>query len=68
MRFADSKEIVANETVEPIDDQYWIYLRQNYERVKFLSLSGDHRHYCPDWDFMAIDELSPEFECCLCYK
>jgi len=26
-RFADSKEIVANEDVEPIDTQYQIYLR-----------------------------------------
>ncbi|MAD98767.1 MAG: hypothetical protein CMB99_15695 [Flavobacteriaceae bacterium] len=23
-------------------------------------------HLCPDWDYMAIHEDSPEFECCLC--
>ena len=24
-------------------------------------------HSCPDWDYMVIDEDSPEFESCLCY-
>ncbi len=26
------------------------------------------KHYCPDWDFMEIDNTNPEFECCLCFK
>ncbi len=26
------------------------------------------KHSCPDWDYMVIDEDSPEFDCCLCYK
>lgn len=25
-------------------------------------------HLCPDWDFMAIHEQSPEFETCTCDK
>lgn len=25
------------------------------------------RHYCPDWDYMLIDEGDPEFESCLCF-
>ena len=25
-------------------------------------------HYCWDWDGMLIDKLSPEYECCLCFK
>ena len=25
-------------------------------------------HFCPEWDFLAIHEDSPEFEACLCYK
>lgn len=25
-------------------------------------------HLCPDWDYMAIHEGSPEFECCTCDK
>lgn len=30
----------------------------------------DHEelHRCPDWDYMAIHEGSPEFECCTCDK
>lgn len=26
----------------------------------------DKVHFCPEWDFMAIHEESPEFEACLC--
>ena len=65
-RFADSKEIVANEDVDPIDVQYQIYRRQNYERIVFLNLTGTCKHYCPEWDFMAIDETCPEFDSCTC--
>jgi len=25
-------------------------------------------HFCPEWDFMAIHEESPEFQACLCYS
>ena len=25
------------------------------------------KHSCPNWDYMVIDEDSPEFESCLCY-
>jgi hypothetical protein len=25
------------------------------------------KHSCPEWDYMVIDEDSPEFEACLCY-
>lgn len=25
------------------------------------------RHYCPDWDYLFIDETYPEFQSCLCY-
>ena len=24
-------------------------------------------HLCPDWDYMAIHDRSPEFEACSCY-
>ena len=26
------------------------------------------KHSCPEWDYMVIDEDSPEFEACLCYE
>ena len=25
-------------------------------------------HYCPDWDYMVIHSLSPEFQACTCDK
>lgn len=34
---------------------------QVYER-----LTGVKKHFCPDWDYMAIDENCPEFEACTC--
>jgi len=31
-------------------------------------LTGKMGHWCPDWDYMPIDETCPEFECCTCPK
>lgn len=25
-------------------------------------------HFCPDWDFLPIDSMSPEYEGCTCYR
>lgn len=38
------------------------------EEIEFHKLKGKYRHYCADWDFMAIDETCPEFESCRCRK
>ena len=38
------------------------------ELARFLGCAGKYAHFCPDWDFMAIDETCPEFEVCLCYN
>lgn len=37
------------------------------EIEEYRKLTGEKKHYCPDWDFMAIDENSPEFEACTCF-
>lgn len=29
-------------------------------------LTGTKRHYCPDWDYLPIDETCFEFEACFC--
>ena len=29
-------------------------------------LQGKYSHWCPDWDFLPIDETTPEFSCCSC--
>lgn len=30
-------------------------------------LTGKFAHWCPDWDYMTIDETTPEWEACTCY-
>jgi hypothetical protein len=44
--------------------------QETYDREteRYAELSGHFKHYCPDWDFMAIDETCPEFSACLCYN
>ena len=29
-------------------------------------LTGEKRHWCPDWDYLPIDETCDEFEACTC--
>lgn len=29
-------------------------------------LSGEKKHWCPDWDFLPIDETCGEMEGCTC--
>lgn len=40
----------------------------DYEYERYLKLKGEKKHFCPDWDFMAIDEFCPEFEACTCTR
>jgi len=28
-----------------------------------MSMNGKYKHYCPDWDFLRIDETCPEWPC-----
>lgn len=43
-------------------------LMDDYEARQFQKLTGEFRHYCPDWDYMAIDEHCPEISGCTCPK
>lgn len=36
------------------------------EKIAFDKLTGHCKHYCPDWDGLAIDETCPEFGSCHC--
>jgi hypothetical protein len=38
------------------------------EEKIFQTLTGKYKHYCIEWDGMAIDENMPEFDACLCYN
>jgi hypothetical protein len=31
-------------------------------------LWGHYRHYCSEWDCLPVDEWTPEFGCCTCFK
>ena len=35
---------------------------------KVAEAQKKRKHSCPEWDYMVIDEDSPEFEACLCYE
>jgi hypothetical protein len=41
-------------------------LMDDYESRQFAKLAGTKRHYCPDWDYMAIDEHCSEIDGCTC--
>jgi hypothetical protein len=43
--------------------------QESYDREteRYAELNGQLKHYCPEWDFMAIDETCPEFDACLCF-
>lgn len=32
------------------------------------TLTGAKKHYCPDWDFLPIDDTCLEMESCTCYE
>lgn len=35
--------------------------------LKALQIADKQQHYCPEWDYMKIDNTTPEFEACLCF-
>lgn len=38
----------------------------DHEAKAMARLTGKYKHYCYDWDEMAIDETCPEFNACTC--
>jgi len=33
-----------------------------------IVLYGEKKHWCPEWDFLPIDDTCPEFQSCICYS
>lgn len=31
-------------------------------------LTGVGSHWCSEWDFLPVDETTPEFDACLCFE
>lgn len=42
--------------------------QKDHELSVLKRLTGKQKHLCVEWDGLAIDEGSPEFEACLCFK
>lgn len=42
----------------------WVHFDIDVDRL--TRLTGVHKHLCPDWDGLAIDETCPEFAACTC--
>lgn len=38
------------------------------EEYWFSKLTGKYKHYCLEFDGLAIDETCEEFKYCLCFK
>lgn len=45
-----------------------IYPDWNIDCLKWRGkvLKGNNCHYCPEWDFLPVDETCDEFDCCRC--
>ena len=41
--------------------------RSNSRHQHGRVLTGKFCHYCPEWDFLTVDETVPEWEACVCY-
>lgn len=37
--------------------------REDSLRWRGKVLTGQHGHWCPDWDYLPIDETCPEWPC-----
>ena len=60
---ADRKEIKklqdrADRVLQVSDD--W---KEDCERYRGRLLIGKHAHWCPDWDYLPIDETTSEWPC-----
>jgi len=39
---------------------------EDCKRWRGKVLTGEHSHWCPDWDLLPIDETTPEWPCVCC--
>ena len=38
------------------------------EQQEFNKLTGKYKHWCPEWDYLPIDETCPEYSSCSCFN
>jgi hypothetical protein len=62
------KEVSTDDPKEMTDEDFEIIWAKECMLFYGRILTGEKRHYCPEWDFMPIDETCEfEFEACTCY-
>jgi len=73
--FADSREelITMDEGKRLVSEKLQVQFSENmdheavlFEYYKRMGMKA--LHFCPDWDYMVIHSLSPEFQACTCDK
>lgn len=42
--------------------------KDDCERWRSRLLTGHYAHWCPDWDFLPIDETTMEWDACTCFR
>lgn len=47
------------------DNKEWV---EDCMRYRGKILAGEKAHWCADWDGLPVDETTPEFECCGCFR
>ena len=61
---------MTNRLVKTIND--WSDMMTEFEKECYRwygrKLKGHYSHYCPDWDYLPIDDTCVEFQCCTCPK
>ncbi len=62
------KEVSTDDPKKMTDEDFEIIWAKECMLFYGRILTGEKRHYCPEWDFMPIDETCEfEFEACNCY-
>lgn len=41
--------------------------REDCQKWRGALLVGKFSHWCHDWDYLPVDETTPELACCHCY-
>lgn len=60
------KKLSTDDPKKMTDEDFAIVWADNCFRWHDHLLTGDKCHYCPDWDYLPIDETCMEFEACTC--
>jgi len=62
------KEIDISDPTQLTEEDFALVWLQDCNRWHGRYLTGNYQHYCPDWDYLPIDDTCMEFEACTCKK